>query len=225
MLAQLSGRIRMLINVIDSQAVSRNKVTASDLFPGPAIFCTDAAPPTWNKTSFIDHLHQAQEISPNIGDIWAAIPLPCQSYGIRAEYRFEGPFTGNTSHPILWVGNTADPVTPVESAYKASKGFPGSVVLTQNSPGHCSLNAYSFCTFIHIKQYFQTGELPAEGTVCEIDQLPFGPSPGEVEVLSEEVNLQIESYESMAGHLYAAGGGLMSSRFAKVHFSEHNMVL
>lgn len=67
-----------------------------------------------------------------------------------------------------------------------SKRFPGSVVLEQNSEGvSCSLcigvffkakggNFSSACTYGHVRNYFQTGDLPAAGTVCQPDQLPFG---------------------------------------------------
>ncbi|KAJ7266519.1 hypothetical protein C8J57DRAFT_1229095 [Mycena rebaudengoi] len=58
-----------------------------------------------------------------------------------SEYRFEAlvveagisPFVANTSFPLPLVGNTADPVTPLNDAKKVSKGFAGSIVLTQDS--------------------------------------------------------------------------------------------
>lgn len=50
----------------------------------------------------------------------------------------EGPFTGNTSWPLLIVGNSADPVTPVRNAHKMAKAYEGAVVLEQNSEGVCS---------------------------------------------------------------------------------------
>jgi hypothetical protein len=70
-------------------------------------------------------------------------------------------------------------VTPLKNAFKMSKGYPGSVVLTQNSTGHTSDSVYSSCTVGHIRTYFHTGELPKEGTVCEADELPFGESSSE----------------------------------------------
>ncbi|KAF9544543.1 hypothetical protein CPC08DRAFT_675877 [Agrocybe pediades] len=53
-----------------------------------------------------------------------------------------------------------------------SKGFEGSVVLTQNSPGHCSISGPSLCT----QKYIISGKLPPPGTVCEVDTTPFSDS-------------------------------------------------
>ncbi|KAJ7164289.1 TAP-like protein-domain-containing protein [Mycena filopes] len=81
----------------------------------------------------------------------------------------EGPVGGNTSFPLLVIGNTADPVTPLMWARKAASRFPGSVLLTQDSPGHMSLVAPSLCTHGALRAYFQNGTLPAAGTVCAVD--------------------------------------------------------
>ena len=44
-----------------------------------------------------------------------------------------GPFRGNTSHPIIYLSNMADNVTPLVSARNNSAGFPGSVILVQEN--------------------------------------------------------------------------------------------
>lgn len=75
-----------------------------------------------------------------------------------------------------------------------SKGYNGSVVLTQNSAGvcclsfttvptnnsnhyfysqHCSLAASSSCTAKAVRAYFREGKLPEPGTVCEIESKMF----------------------------------------------------
>lgn len=79
-----------------------------------------------------------------------------------------------------------------------AKGFPSSVVLTQNSDGHCTLSAPSLCTAKHVRAYFQNGTLPAIGTVCEVDVLPFignvtHSGGDEVSALEEEDRVLLEA--------------------------------
>lgn len=42
-----------------------------------------------------------------------------------------------------------------------------------DSHQHCSISSPSLCTAKNIRAYFQTGELPVVGTVCEPEQRPF----------------------------------------------------
>lgn len=110
------------------------------------------------------------------------------------------------------IGNTADPVTPGRYAKKMAKGFTGAVALIQDSPGHCSLSAPSNCTRTYIRQYFQTGKLPDEGTVCPVDELPFDNSPfgGQSAVmgmLSEGERKLREQLRTVESALYASNGG------------------
>jgi len=106
-------------------------------------------------------------------EIWAGIRLGCVGWPKFPKDHFQGPFKATTSHPILLVGNTADPVTPLWSAKKMSRGFKDSVVLTQDSAGHASISAPSLCTQKYIRQYFAHGTLPEPGTVCEPIGKPF----------------------------------------------------
>ena len=64
-------------------------------------------------------------------------------------------------------------VTDVSSARAMADRFPGSVALEQFSQGHCSISSPSLCTAKYVRSYLQTGGLPADGTVCEVDQIPF----------------------------------------------------
>ena len=140
-----------------------------------AIACADGDDQSSvTKSQYSDYWHDLAKLSPSIGPMWAMFRMYCIHYKARPAYRFTAPFEANTSHPVLMIGNTYDPVTPLNNAFRMSKGYPGSVVLTQNSTGHTSGSVYSSCTIGHIRTYFQTGELPEEGTVCEPDELPFG---------------------------------------------------
>jgi hypothetical protein len=49
-----------------------------------------------------------------IGEVWTHTMLGYTGWSIKASEIFSGPFGGITTTPILFVGNTYDPVTPIE---------------------------------------------------------------------------------------------------------------
>lgn len=150
-----------------------------------AILCGDSDPLTsLTKPQFNKYIADLESQSKLFGSLWAKIKLTCTHWpaSIRPSQanRFGGPFKSAASDydprgaPVLFIGNTFDNVTPLRNAHRMSKGHEKSVVLTQESAGHCSVfSAPSECTRKVIRRYFALGELPDKGTICKVDRLPF----------------------------------------------------
>lgn len=123
-----------------------------------------------------EHVARITEQSKWVGDAWASVALVCKDLDIvppSGQRIFGVPEANTTSSPILFIGNTVDPVTPIKGAHKMAGLFGGSRVLEQNSVGHCSVSDISTCTSGHIQGYLGDGKLPEVGTVCEPDAVPF----------------------------------------------------
>lgn len=146
-----------------------------DAFPG--VLCSDGEPFTDNVTQFEEYAKKVQELSTSAGAVNVLFRISCAGRTVRPVYRFSGPFEANTSFPIMFIANHADNVTPLISARNNSAGFPGSVVLIQNSYGHTSLSAPSVCTAKQVRAYFQNATVPAPDTICQPDTAPFGLQP------------------------------------------------
>lgn len=145
-----------------------------------AILCSDAKfLTTVSSEEFKDVWDGLVKDSRTIGDYWAGLRLGCAGWTPEAKWRLNGPYTGNTSHPLLFVSTKLDPVTPLKSAQRMSQKFPESVVLQQNSEGHTTGSSPSLCVAKVIREYFQTGSLPAPDTVCSTDLKPFLGAPKE----------------------------------------------
>ncbi|KAK5201450.1 hypothetical protein LTR16_002625 [Cryomyces antarcticus] len=196
--------------------------TSTVNYAGLAVACGDGDAQGFLTYSLFDkHRLELESMSPHFGAIWSALRLQCAGWQTRPLHRFRGPFTAHTSHPILWIGNTADPVTTLHSAHEMARHFPDSVVLTQDSPGHCSIAAFSLCTVGRVRTYLHFGELPEKGTVCKADQRPFGDGGAhadgvamgmegrEVWMADEEVRMLASGHAKLAEAVWGEGAGFV----------------
>ncbi|KAK0492506.1 TAP-like protein-domain-containing protein, partial [Armillaria luteobubalina] len=142
-----------------------------------AISCRDRINNTESVTDLFAYWDSVKDISPFAYSLMTQ-RISCSGWKFRRENSFS--VGANTSYPILFIGNTADPITPLSSAKKTSTAFPESVVLTQNSSGHTSIVASSTCISAYVQAYFQNGTLPDDGVICEVEtelfsKLPYTP--------------------------------------------------
>jgi hypothetical protein len=86
------------------------------------------------------------------GDVLQLILAACAQWKFQAHGPYTGDFRARTRRPLLLVGNSFDPVTPLQSAYNMSSGFEGSVVLQHDGYGvsealsleeNCKLTPYT----------------------------------------------------------------------------------
>jgi pimeloyl-ACP methyl ester carboxylesterase len=145
-----------------------------------SILCGDSdfALTSRTKPDYLEYLALLESQSPLVGSVWAEITLPCIHWPKTSRpsdaNRFTGPFRSNLSDydprasPLLFIGNTADPVTPLRNAHKMSLEHEGSVVFTQDMPGHCAgAGNPSKCVFGVVSAFFANGTLPKPGLVCD----------------------------------------------------------
>jgi len=140
-----------------------------------SISCTDGEDMSvLSNEDFANYYATLRNQSKWMSDYWVSFTLSCWAWKTRPKWRYEGSISGVPDHPMLWIGNTLDPATPLRNAFDLSVGYPGSVVLQQDSVGHCTYSSPSKCTNEHVRSYFQDGTLPEPGTICPPDTLPWG---------------------------------------------------
>ncbi|KAK3355540.1 TAP-like protein-domain-containing protein [Neurospora tetraspora] len=158
-----------------------------------AVACSDAAPFISTPHDFALYAQQLLNISQAAGAVQASIRLSCAGRTVRPRWE---PFNSSsleafkevqTAHPVLFINNEFDNVTPLISARNNAKGFRGArVVVQRRSWGHTSLAAPSVCMARVVRGYFQGEGMPEEGRECWGDVVPFGP---DVEEVTEESDM------------------------------------
>jgi pimeloyl-ACP methyl ester carboxylesterase len=145
----------------------RPELNFADSTPTYSILCSDGIDQTNNTIDeFAEYWKLLDSMSPTSGAIWSMLRMRCIAWKITSPTAFTGPFGGNTSTPILFLSNTADPVTPLRSGRLMHSLFPNSGILVSDNAGHCSLAEPTNCVLDRVKFYFQTGLLPEENTLC-----------------------------------------------------------
>ncbi|KUI67155.1 hypothetical protein VM1G_03020 [Cytospora mali] len=139
------------------------------------ILCPDQDNRWYNRTlEDLRPLLEELEGQSIVGEIWIKTVLGCTGWPIKATEIFSGPFGGDTATPILFVGNTYDPVTAFDNAISSALNYKDAQALIIDGMGHTTVNSQNLCGFSKIAIYFQTGQLPGNDSFCALEAGPFG---------------------------------------------------
>ena len=136
----------------------------------PAVACSDSNNP--DSYSAWSAAGAAADAFGYFGRLWTWVSSNCAQWPSADADRYTGPFDRATGSPVLIVGNQFDPATRYEGAQTAASLLPNSRLLTVHGWGHTSI-LLSTCAEAAIARYLIDVALPAPGTVCEQDHVPF----------------------------------------------------
>ncbi|CAG9992175.1 unnamed protein product, partial [Clonostachys byssicola] len=127
--------------------------------------------------NFRDYASFLKTQSKYTGEAWAVTSATCRVLDVipPTSGQFTGqlpPSANKTSSPILFIGNRADPVTPLVGTRRASTSFPGSGLVEIDGIGHTSLGVPSTCAFKEMRKYL-SGASPLPLVSCKPDEVPF----------------------------------------------------
>lgn len=97
----------------------------------------------------------------------------CGGWTARAADPYLGPWDNPTPAPVLVVGNTFDPATPLASSVRMAQELADARLLIVNGFGHTVLINPSACAQNYIAAYLIDGALPPAGAACDQDKAPF----------------------------------------------------
>ncbi|EWC45435.1 hypothetical protein DRE_00834 [Drechslerella stenobrocha 248] len=97
----------------------------------------------------------------------------CTRFSTRPKWEWHERIGGATKTPILFVGNTLDPVTPWDDAVKASVKFKGAGVVIVDAIAHAFFDQENNCVQTKVRDYFQNGTMPGNDYKCAEERRPF----------------------------------------------------
>lgn len=97
----------------------------------------------------------------------------CEGWTARAANPYRGPWDNPTPVPVLVIGNTYDPATPLPGSIRLAQELADARLLVVNGFGHTVLINPSTCAQDYIADYLIVGLTPPLGVACTQDRTPF----------------------------------------------------
>ncbi|MCA2215965.1 alpha/beta hydrolase [Wangella sp. NEAU-J3] len=103
---------------------------------------------------------------------WSSVQCARDTWTVRDEDAYRGPFNRRTSATVLVIGSFHDPATAYAGARQTARKMPNSRLLSSDNWGHTAYGTNA-CATHAIDRYLLRRTLPAKGTVCRSPERPF----------------------------------------------------
>ena len=101
-----------------------------------AIKCSDTVARAKEREEVMPNIEYLLQASNTFGPLFPSAAMLCAQWPFEAKERYDGGFDNiKTPNPVLFVGNTYDAATSIDSAYNMTASFAGSVVVEQKGFG------------------------------------------------------------------------------------------
>ena len=111
------------------------------------------------------YLPRFEKASPTFGKIFASSLTTCHVWPIHSGHKPHA-VHAKGSPPILVVGTTRDPATPLVWAQSLARQLPHGVLITRDGDGHTGYNQGSSCVDNAVEDYFVHGTVPKGPLRC-----------------------------------------------------------
>ncbi|MEO8282949.1 MAG: alpha/beta hydrolase [Pseudarthrobacter sp.] len=164
--AALRGDASLMLRLSDLSADRgpNGKYTSNSTFAFSAINCLDY-PMVSDTAGMRAEEQRLRQASPTLGYFFAYGGTNCVDWPYK-NVRTPAPVEYTGQSPIVVIGTTGDPATPVEWAASLRKQLGNASLMTWQGEGHTAYGRANSCLEDAVDSYFVDGKVPADNTVC-----------------------------------------------------------
>ncbi|HSE09164.1 MAG TPA: alpha/beta hydrolase [Nocardioidaceae bacterium] len=120
---------------------------------------------TMPSSEVADLVPKFEKASPTFGAIFAYGLSSCEQWPVDG-MRNPGKLTAEGAEPILVIGTSRDPATPLEWAEALASQLDSGVLVARDGDGHTGYNAGNQCVDDVVESYLVSGEVPESDVSC-----------------------------------------------------------
>ncbi|HEY8700520.1 MAG TPA: alpha/beta hydrolase [Arthrobacter sp.] len=164
--AAMTGDVSLMLRLADLGAdrSSNGTYTSNSTFAFNAINCLDY-PMVSDPAGMRAEEQRLEKDSPTLGYFFAYGGTNCADWPYP-NVRTPAPVKYTGASPIVVIGTTGDPATPLDWAASLRKQLENASLLTWRGEGHTAYGRSNSCIGDAVDGYFVDGKVPADNTIC-----------------------------------------------------------